>query len=270
MMGRWAWQKYMMKNGQQLLNDLHITKHNCLQTNTAMGLENRVAKTYLGIVEGKISKRVTETTPGAIERTTSEGKKVHELRWDCISGFLESMTVRDGKYGREWLLEIGCAGELFQMQLSYSGGYSKGILMGMPNIDFGREIRFTPWQKEVMGDDGKMQKRTALYLSQPNGITFVNNETGDQIKWYYTKEDPKGLPDMVKMTVKNKEVWDDTERMKFLEERFRNEWSLDIKNAAFNRSAGAGTSEAKKMVDTAKEYNPEEAETFEPTDDLPF
>jgi hypothetical protein len=43
-------------------------------------------------------------------------------------------------------------------------------------------------------------------------------QDGQKIAPYYTKEDPKGLPQMVKIKVKGKEQWDDSDMMQFLEQ----------------------------------------------------
>ena len=35
-------------------------------------------------------------------------------------------------------------------------------------------------------------------------------------KWYYTRDNPNGLPQLKKIKIKGKEAWDDTEVMEFL------------------------------------------------------
>ena len=36
-------------------------------------------------------------------------------------------------------------------------------------------------------------------------------------KWYYTRDNPNGLPQLKRIKIKGKEAWDDTEVMEFLE-----------------------------------------------------
>jgi hypothetical protein len=49
------------------------------------------------------------------------------------------------------------------------------------------------------------------------GITLYQD--GNKIPPAYTKEDPNGLPQMVKIKVKGKEQWDDSDMMGFLEQQ---------------------------------------------------
>ena len=74
----------------------------------------------------------------------------------------------------------------------------------MPNIDVTKHIEFAPWMKEI---DGK--KKTMLYLKHEG--------EKDNIAWYWTKENPQGLPDMKKIRVKGTDVWDDSERQDYFE-----------------------------------------------------
>jgi len=50
------------------------------------------------------------------------------------------------------------------------------------------------------------------------GITLYQNDGNGWVKVlpYYTKENPNGLPEMVKVKIKGKESWDDTDMMDFL------------------------------------------------------
>ena len=37
------------------------------------------------------------------------------------------------------------------------------------------------------------------------------------MKWFFTKNNPNGLPPLQKIKIKGKETWDDSEAMEFLE-----------------------------------------------------
>jgi hypothetical protein len=43
------------------------------------------------------------------------------------------------------------------------------------------------------------------------------NQNGSGLKWAFTKDNPNGMPDLVKIKVKGKDTWDDSDRMEFLE-----------------------------------------------------
>jgi hypothetical protein len=88
----------------------------------------------------------------------------------------------------------------------------------LPNIDLSKEIRFMPWAMKDKNDPTKTI----------TGITMYQD--GEKLAPYYTKEDPKGLPQMVKIKVKGKEQWDDSDMMSYLEEMALNLFEQDHKD----------------------------------------
>lgn len=172
-----------------------------------MGLnEGGGQRTYLKISDGKIAKRVTEETQGAVKCTNKDGSKTwFEKRFASVTGFVTDIKKRETTFGVDLAITIcDSDGEVFELQMPWSSRYSSGFFLCMPNINFTREITFTPWMKVV--DD---VKKTMLYLTHKGDQ--------DNIQWYWTKDNPGDLPQMVKMKVKGQEVWDDTERQEYFE-----------------------------------------------------
>ena len=167
-----------------------------------MALENREGGKYITILGGKFAVRVAQSTPGAVERVNKLGKTVYELFYDSFTGKLVNIRTKDGEYGKSWEFDFKDGGEVYTLQLSYSNSYATNLLKILPNVDLKQEMKVQPSQKI---EDGKT--KSSLFVSQ-NGVT---------LKHAYTKDVPNGLPPMVQIMVKGQPVWDDTDRLVFLQ-----------------------------------------------------
>lgn len=172
-----------------------------------MGLENNNSALFLSIGDGKITKRVKQQTEKSITRTTKEGKVVHEEIYDAISGVITDIKTQEHKqYGRFWNVYLKDGEETFILQMNYSSSYSAAFLKLLPNVDLSQSVRIIP---TIKLEEGK--KKPGLFITQ-HGIP---------LKHYYTKDNPNGLPPMVKRKIKEQgrtvEKWDDNDMMEFLE-----------------------------------------------------
>jgi hypothetical protein len=166
-----------------------------------MALENREGGKYITIMGGKFAVRVSEGTPGAVERVNKVGKTVHEVFYDSFTGKLIDIRKRDGAYGPSLEFDFRDGGDVYTLQLSASNSYATNLLKILPNADLTQEMKVQPSQKI---EDGKT--KSSLFVSQ-NGVT---------LKHAYTKNEPNGMPPMEQITVKGKLQWDDTKRLEFL------------------------------------------------------
>lgn len=174
-----------------------------------MGLNQggSASKTYLTISDGKIAKKVKTEEQGAVKCASKDGSKTWwEHRYRSISGKIKSVQKKDSDmgFGSRLVIEIQDGPDYFNLEMPWSSRYSSGFFLTMPNIDVNKQIEFVPWMKEI---DGK--KKTMLYLRHEG--------EQDNIQWYWTKENPQGLPEMKKIRVKGTDVWDDTDRQDFFE-----------------------------------------------------
>ncbi len=167
-----------------------------------MGFGNREGGKYITILGGKFCVRVDANTPGAKERTNKVGKQVHEVFYDSFTGKLINIRTKDSAYGKNWEFDFKDNDEIYTLQLSYSNSYATNILKMLPNVDLTKEMKVQPAQKV---EDGKT--KSSLFISQ-DGVT---------LKHAYTKDNPRGLPPMVLVKVKGQDVWDDSDRLAFLE-----------------------------------------------------
>ncbi len=69
-------------------------------------------------------------------------------------------------------------------------------------------VRLLPWSMIDKNDPTKKVTGITLYQESSNGWY--------KIPPYYTKNEPKDLPQMKQVTIKGKTVWDDFEMMDFL------------------------------------------------------
>jgi len=172
-----------------------------------MGFESRTGGNYFTILGGKFAIRVQEGTPGSVMRVNKVGKEVHEMYHDSFTGKLVGIRVKEDRwYGKQWEFDFQDQEQINTLQLSYSNSFSTNILKMLPNVDLSKEMKVQPSQKM---EDGK--PKSSLFISQ-DGVT---------LKHAYTKDAPNGLPQMVQITIKGALVWDDSDRLTFLEEMVR-------------------------------------------------
>lgn len=161
--------------------------------------------TYLSVADGNLVRQHKQANERTAERLTKTGKLVFEERFKDLTAKLDGITTRENDYGKQWQLRFQDGGDYYVISLPYSSRYASSFLKALPNIDLSKEVRFMPWAMKDKNDPTKTVTGITLY------------QDGEKIAPYYTKEDPKGLPQMVKIKVKGKEQWDDSDMMSYLE-----------------------------------------------------
>ena len=177
-------------------------------------------KKYYTIMDGKICLQHKTKNANTVSRINKQGREVHEQYFSALAGKITDIYTRDSDYGKTWNVEID-GSEILQFQ--YSGGYANGFLKALPNVDFEQEVIIIPDSK-TEGD----KKKTTIFLQQ-------NKKS---LKWFYTKDDPNGLPPLRKIKVKGKDTWDDSDAMEFLENMVKEKIKPLLKG-----SAGAAVNE---------------------------
>jgi hypothetical protein len=162
--------------------------------------------TYLSVADGNLVRQHKQATERTTERLTKTGKLVFEERFKDLTAKLENITTRTNEYGTQWQLEFTDGDATYIVSLPYSSRYSSSFLKALPNVDVSKEVRFMPWAMKDKQDATKTITGVTLY------------QDGEKIAPAYTKENPNGLPQMVKIKVKGKEQWDDSDMMQFLEQ----------------------------------------------------
>lgn len=163
--------------------------------------------TYCQVSDGKIVVRVKENTPGAVTRVTKTGKTVHELIYGSVEGRIFDIKKKHTTEPYDitsWNIFLrDDDGATICLNMNYSSRYANTFFRALPNVDFDLPVTINPWMKEI---DGK--KKTAIYL----------NQAGNKVEWYFTRENPRDLPDMKQITVRGVLQWDDTDMNKYFEQ----------------------------------------------------
>jgi hypothetical protein len=166
-------------------------------------LGNRQNHTYLGIMGGKIVQKVPEGTDGAVQRINKSGVTVHEVRYDFVGGILREIGVsNNSEYGSQWLFTLQDGTETYCLQVSENSRALTSLLFALPNCDLKKPIAVYPY--DFTDAEGKNR----------SGVTLKQDDK--KIAWFFTRENPQGLPELQQVTLDGKETWDSSERMKFL------------------------------------------------------
>jgi hypothetical protein len=170
-------------------------------------LENNAI--FLSITNGKICKRVPQPTNDSKERVNKNGKTVHEEFYKGWKGRITAIATKDHpEYGKFWNVTLTDETGDAILQMNYSSGYAAAFLKMLPNVNLSGDVVITP-KLTIDGD----KKKTSLFITQH----------GEPVKWYYTRDNPNGLPELKKIKVKGKEQWDDSDVMEFLEKMVNTE-----------------------------------------------
>jgi len=175
-----------------------------------MGLTNTssVTSKIVTIVNGKFTIRLMDDTdhPKAVERELTKGvnagKIVKELHYTGLEGTIDKCYVDESGYGANFVTElVDDEDSRFKLQMALDSKFFGEYAKRMPNIDVSKPL--------FLG----------LGYDKENGRSFLYARQNDEkVPMAYTKDNPNGLPQPTKKTVKGKEVWDWEEQENFLYE----------------------------------------------------
>ena len=222
-----------------------------------MGLNNNQNKTFLGLREGKILKKVVAGTPDAVNYPTDAGEARWYLTFSSLTGYITGFRTKDGwkENTIDLCVEITDAGEVFELQMQVGGGNFNSFVKALPNVDLAKEVTLSP-KFEVVDN----KKQTTLFI----------NQGGKAVKFYFTKDNPNGMPDAEKITNSKGEIkgWDFADQQQFLLSYLEKE----IKPKLTHRALLPKT-ELEKEMNTKTEVSTEphsHTPSDDVDDDLPF
>lgn len=183
-----------------------------------MGAIKQSNAIYLSIADGKISRRFASATEESVQRTTKEGKIVHEEFYKAWDGLITDIHFKDHpEYGKFLNVTIRDNDQEAILQMKFSSGYAMAFLKTLPNADLSSRVIIAPNMK-MEGD----KKKTSLFITQH----------GKALKWAFTRENPNGLPELVKAKFKGVVQYDDTDILEFLEKMVNEEIIPKLKTIA--------------------------------------
>lgn len=163
---------------------------------------------FLNTFKGSFTRRANSETEGAVSRKISKGvnkgKEIWELQFNTLSDiYIQEFERRSSDdYGYSWNIKLAHAksDETFTLTMPYSGRITMGLFLRLPNVDINKQMTLRLHYFEA-------EDKSALVVWQDN----------NKIEAFWTKDDPKGMPELIKSVKDGKDVWDSTDRMKFLE-----------------------------------------------------
>lgn len=168
-----------------------------------MGLQNNQSSgVFLQISNGKLVRQFKQPTDKSVARINKLGREVHEEFYDSLTGHITEVKTKDGDYGKSWVVTMKDGEGTYFLDIKYSSGYAVSLLKALPNANLDQLLTLTP----KLNIDGE-KKQSVIFI----------NQNGAGLKHFWTKDNPRDLPQMKKIKVKGVETWDDTERMEYLE-----------------------------------------------------
>jgi hypothetical protein len=176
---------------------------------------NNTSTTYLSFYEGFFTKKVDSTTEGAVMRINKNQVQVWELKYDTISGIIQSIEYAEkefqGNLLRSWNIKMKDGEDYYELQMPYSSRATTMILLKLPNINPSEAIELRAYWFEK-------DKKSAIAVYQK----------GKKIEAFWTKDAPKDLPQMEQVMYKGKLEWDDSKMMAYLRSYIENDFAKKL------------------------------------------
>ena len=175
-----------------------------------------VGATYFTISDGKCRIRLKEPQEGCVTRVTKDGNTVHEFVHDQFVGKLQSASVVDTDYGKQWKLVFADAKDTYVLSLKYTSGYAKTLVMALCSPKFDPRMPITVKPYSFSPKDN--QNKTII------GCTVTQFDQKLE-RPYCSPRDPEPagrqlLPDLEVMQVRGETIYDDTKQLEFIKAEF--------------------------------------------------
>jgi len=169
-----------------------------------MGLQSNQSGNgvFLSITNGKLVRQFKQPTDKSVKRVNKMGKEVHEEFYDSLTGFISDIKTKESDYGKFWVVSVKDDKYTYFLEMKYSSGYAVSFLKTLPNVSFSEVVTLTP--KLTIDGDKK------------SSVVFIN-QNGVGLKHFWNKANPGELPQLKQIKVKGVNVWDDSDRMLYLE-----------------------------------------------------
>lgn len=174
-------------------------------------LQKGSGSNFISTFEGNFVTKVPEGTEGAVARKNKNGITVHELHFNTFVGLVTSIVKKDSDYGFQW--EIGLfADKPYVLNLPFSGGMTVSLFTRMVNTDLSKKVLIG-----ILNSKGTDDKMRTFFWMYSNPRFEGGKWVGEKVLPFWSKENKNGLPQMVKVKIKGKDAWDDTEQMEYIE-----------------------------------------------------
>ncbi len=109
-------------------------------------------RTYLNVSYGKLRQRAKEGQEKAKSRTLEDGTVIWEKVYNFLEGIIDKIFMKTHEeYGNSWLILMSDGEEKFSIQVSENSRYGDDLLKKIPNLNYGRGYKITPYDFEADG-----------------------------------------------------------------------------------------------------------------------
>lgn len=148
--------------------------------------------------------------PDAKKRVNKLGDTVYELSFGSLFGKLVEIKWGESEYGHYLRIRLQQPDEtIYSIRIPMDGPQARTILRRIPNINPAAPLKLSLFKKK---EDGKDKYIMSVYNEAP--MWEKDNERWENISDAFPGW--KGMPELKRVTVNNKKVWDNTDRMRAL------------------------------------------------------
>ena len=182
--------------------------------------ENNNNVKFWEMSNGRFRRRVKEgdlefdtATERELTKGANIGTVVREVTKKDLTGeLLRLETKHHDEFGSYLLIFINTGidtPEVHRVAVKFGSSYADSFMRSLPNVDFDNDINLDAWTMPRKDDPKK--NKVGLTVSQ------WNDDSGryEKVSWYYTREQPNGLPELKVVMLDGKKRWDSTERWEF-------------------------------------------------------
>ncbi len=143
--------------------------------------------------------------------------------YDELEGQLVDIYLKDEEYKgdtqRKLYIVMNDSVENLILGFRLDSRYGTSFLNFVKSIDITKPFTIVPISKEEKDANGETVVRSSILISQD----------GKFAKSYFSKNNPNGLPEMKKVKLNGKQVWDKTEMLEFYEGIIENDLKPQLK-----------------------------------------
>ena len=167
-------------------------------------------RTFLGIFDGNFEVRYKTPQEGCKNRVNKNNKTIYFQDFNALTGTLRGLTMKEAELvaGIKTMFYVitmqDSEGKMYQLDLQESSSSTFYLLGKLAQVDVTKPFKIKVW---ATVDNDKKKTNFAVYQG-----------SSDSVKALWTKDNPNGCPEMVKVKFKGNDVWDDTERNAFVRE----------------------------------------------------
>lgn len=216
--------------------------------------QDKTETIFITPFNGRFEIRCDEGTEGAESRVNRNGRTVHFVATNSLSGFLTDADKYTGEYGSYLRLFLTRDGDQYRLTLPWKGNMAGCFLACMENIDF---------TKSVQIDISTYNDRNYLFFKQG----------GHRVPAKYTKETPNGRPEWQCTEADDGVKWNNDAERKFYQRILEDVIRPQLSDAGTKllreddpEEILVNAAKVATMVDVAKTKNDDLPED----DDLPF